>query len=148
LTIYCSFTIQKQPIIKKEYFVYIIEDDMVSQFATRYCLEQFAKETFLISTFDSAEAALKSFKELMEEKASLPELIFLDLGLDKMDGWEFLKTLQQLLPKAAMPEIYILSAFGKAKDRELAHQHPHVLGYIDKPLTRNRLEKIFNTKTA
>ncbi|MEM1258433.1 MAG: response regulator [Bacteroidota bacterium] len=123
-----------------------MEDDMVSQFASRYCLEQFAKETFIISTFDSAEVALEAFQKRMAENEVLPELIFLDLGLDEMDGWGFLEALQILLKDKTIPEIYILSAFGKAKDRELAQNHPLVLGYIDKPLTRNRLEKIFETR--
>ena len=81
----------------------------------------------------------------MEDEA-LPELIFLDLGLDEMDGWGFLEALQKLLGDHTIPEIYILSAFGKAEDRELAQNHPLVSGYIDKPLTRNRLEKIFEAK--
>ncbi len=119
---------------------------MVSQFASRYCLEQYANASFHISTFDSAEAALVSFQSILNLKEPLPDLIFLDLGLDKMDGWEFLDVLQKLLGRSKMPEIYILSAFGKAKDRELAQQHPHVLGYIDKPLTRNRIEEIFDAK--
>lgn len=119
---------------------------MVSQFASRYCLEQFAKETFMISTFESAEMALATFETLITENEALPELIFLDLGLDEMDGWGFLEELQRLLSDNSIPEIYILSAFGKAEDRELAQNHPLVLGYIDKPLTRNRLEKIFETR--
>lgn len=116
---------------------------MVSQFASRYCLEQYAQASFLISTFDSAEVALESFEESLKAKEPLPDLIFLDLGLDKMDGWGFLEVLQKLLMGMPMPEVYILSAFGKAKDRELAKHHPLVLGYIDKPLTKSRLENIF-----
>ncbi len=119
---------------------------MVSQFASRYCLEQFARETFLISTFDSAEAALEGFQNFVKEELNLPDIIFLDLGLDKMDVWGFIQELEKLLPRQLMPEIYILSAFGKSADRELAQNHPLVLGYIDKPLTRNRLEKIFEGK--
>jgi len=119
---------------------------MVSQFATRYCLEQFAQGAFLISTFESAEEAIVSFETWIEERSDLPDIIFLDLGLDEMDGWGFIKELKRLLVDRTFPEIYILSAFGKAKDRDMAQNHPLVLGYIDKPLTRNRLEKIFLEK--
>lgn len=121
---------------------------MVSQFASRYCLEQFAQGTFSISTFDSAEAALDNFRIYLSEQGGLPDIIFLDLGLDEMDGWAFIEELQTLLEGKTFPEIYILSAFGKAKDRELAQNHPLVLGYIDKPLTRNRLENIFETRNV
>lgn len=116
---------------------------MVSQFATRYCLEQYARETFVIHTFDAAEEALDSFTNWIKTESRLPQLIFLDLGLDKMDGWSFLSELQKLLGNIIPPDIYILSSFGKAKDRELAQNHPLVKGYIDKPLTRNRLSEIF-----
>ena len=78
----------------------------------------------------------------MESGKALPDLIFLDLGLDAMDGWSFIKALQERMGNEAPPKIYILSAFGKSSDRQLAQNHPLVLGYIDKPLTRNRLESI------
>ena len=120
---------------------------MVSQFATRYCLEQFAKDTFHISTFDSAETSLENFKEALAAGTSLPEMIFLDLIMDEMDGWGFIDALEKQLGKKALPEIYVLSAFGNPKDRELAQKHPLILGYIDKPLTRNRLEAIFKQPT-
>ena len=119
---------------------------MVSQFASRYCLEQFAQETFLISTFDSAEEALEKFGTMQKEQAELPDIIFLDLGLEQMDGWEFMDHLKPLLESGWSPNIYILSAFGNSKDREVAQNHPMVSGYFDKPLTRNRLEKIFEAR--
>lgn len=117
---------------------------MVSQFATRYCIQQFANGAFPTSTFDSAESALETFKLYSEMGKPLPDIIFLDLGLDEMDGWGFITALKKLLVIDTMPKIYILSAFGRARDRELAQNNPLVLGYIDKPLTKNRLEQIFS----
>lgn len=137
---------QKPLIIKNSYSVCIIEDDMVSQFASRYCLEQFSKDTFAINTFDSAEEALEQFEHWLQEGAVLPDVIFLDLGLGNMDGWEFMDKLQTLLDKDSTPNIFILSAFANSKDREVAQNHPMVSGYFDKPLTRNRLERIFKQK--
>ncbi len=125
----------------------IIEDNMVSQFATRYCLEQFSGEDFSISVFDSAEAALETFSNWIAQQNPLPDLIFLDLGLDKMDGWEFMEALETLVVKNGRPDIYILSSFSNTKDREVARKHPMVLGYIDKPLTRTQLENIFQNKS-
>ncbi len=119
---------------------------MVSQFATRYCLEQFSEGNFSIFVYDSAEAALETFTNWISEQKPLPDLIFLDLGLDKMDGWEFMKALDTLVVKNGCPDIFILSSFSNAKDREVARKHPMVLGYIDKPLTKSQLETIFQSK--
>ncbi|MEN1785572.1 MAG: response regulator [Bacteroidota bacterium] len=134
--------------IKGTYSIWIVEDDMVSQFASRYCLQQFAKDTFVIYTFDSAEEALQQIKHQIKEKEELPDLIFLDLGLGGMNGWTFLDHLAPLVAKGKKPEIYILSAFARIKDRELANKHPMVAGYFDKPLARNRLEIIFKAKRS
>ncbi|MEM8507215.1 MAG: response regulator [Bacteroidota bacterium] len=127
--------------------VCIIEDNMVSQFATRYCLEQYAEGELSILVYDSAEDALEAFTEQMHQEKPLPDLIFLDLGLDKMDGWEFMKALEILVEKSGHPDIYILSSFSNSKDREVARTHPMVHGYIDKPLTKIQLESIFQSKS-
>ena len=119
---------------------------MVSQFASRYCLEQFSKETFKITTFDSAEEALAQFRKWLQEGILLPDIIFLDLGLGEMDGWQFVDHLRGMITIDSGPNIFILSAFANSKDREIAQSHPMISGYFDKPLTRNRLEKIFKEK--
>lgn len=127
--------------------VWIIDDDMVSQFATRYCLEQFGGD-FVISTFPNAEGGLVAITELLEEKEPLPELIFLDLVMDEIDGWEFIEALKKKLKKTNFPEIYVLSAFANSKDRTKAKAHKMVAGYFDKPLTRVSLAKVFTESTA
>ena len=127
--------------------VWIIDDDMVSQFATRYCLEQFGGE-FVISTFSNAESGLLAIDELLAEKEAIPELIFLDLIMDEMDGWEFIEALKKKLKRANFPEIYVLSAFANSKDRARAKAHKKVAGFFDKPLTRVSLAKVFTESTT
>ena len=122
--------------------VWIIDDDMVSQFATRYCLEQFGGD-FVITTYSNAESGLLAIDELLQDKEPIPELIFLDLVMDEMDGWEFIEALKKKLKKIDFPEIYVLSAFANSKDRARAKDHKKVAGYFDKPLTRISLSKVF-----
>lgn len=124
----------------------IIDDDLVSQFATRYCIEQYS-ENFTISTCADAEEALVVLSELILQNKELPDIIFLDLVMGDMNGWEFLKNLQKLSKGKKLPEIYILSAFVNSKDRAIAKEHTAIEGYIDKPLSRNSLDKIFAVKT-
>lgn len=122
--------------------VWIIDDDMVSQFATRYCIEQYG-EPVHIETFANAEEGLLAFTELKLQKNPFPEIIFLDLIMDDMNGWQFIENLQKLIKKSQMPEIYILSAFSQSNDRATAKKHNIVSGYFDKPLTRIGLDRVF-----
>ncbi|RDY60081.1 response regulator [Flagellimonas nanhaiensis] len=123
--------------------VCIIDDDLVSQFATRYCIQQSSGD-FDIMTCSSGEEGLSLCVELMEQNEELPHIIFLDLVMDGMDGWTFLENLQNLFKESKLPKVYILSSFTNAKDRAIAKEHKLISGYVDKPLSRNYIEKILD----
>ncbi len=125
----------------------IIDDDMVSQFATRYCLKQFVEDREVI-TCNSAEEGLELCGSLLEASKKLPEIIFLDLSMGGMDGWDFIKNLEVICKGNIQPSIFILSAFSNSKDREIAKQHPMIAGYFDKPLTKLNLEKVFGPRRS
>ena len=120
----------------------IIDDDLVSQFATRYCIQQY-EENFDISTCTSAEEGLVVLSSLILEEKDFPDIIFLDLVMEHMSGWEFLDNLKNLSSTKKMPDVYVLSAFSNSKDRAIAKKHKVIKGYIDKPLSKNSLDKIF-----
>ncbi len=125
--------------------VCIIDDDLVSQFATRYCIEQ-QEGNHNITTCNSAEEGLLYCAKLLEDKKELPDIIFLDLIMGDMNGWAFLENLQLISEGHRQPKIYILSAFTNSKDRAIAKENPLISGYFDKPLTKTSLEKVFPKK--
>ncbi|WP_318312229.1 response regulator [Flagellimonas crocea] len=120
---------------------FIIDDDLVSQFATRYCIQQ-SHANFEIVTCSSGEEGIQACFGSVEQHDRLPDIIFLDLVMDGMNGWDFLENLQTLFPDHQLPSVYILSAFTKASDRTIAKKHHFIAGYVDKPLSRSFLEKI------
>ncbi len=122
--------------------VCIIDDDMVSQFATRYCVQQFFTDLDII-TCESGEEGLSFCSDFFQENNRLPDIIFLDLVMTGMNGWAFLDALKQAYGKVKFPKVYILSAFAKSNDRGIAKEHPLISGYIDKPLSRIHLQGIF-----
>jgi CheY-like chemotaxis protein len=124
--------------------VWIIEDDIVSQFATEYCIQQANKDAF-VKTFDNVEESLQNFEEAIESKEDIPQIILLDLVMPKMDGWQFLKELEKFVGWKDKVNVYIISAFAKSSDRELAKNHAFVKGYFDKPLSRVSADKIFSS---
>lgn len=127
--------------------VCIIDDDLVSQFATRYCIEQYSEE-FTISIYANAEEALVFLSDLLVNNEAFPDIIFLDLVMGEMNGWEFLDNLQNLVKGQKFPQVYVLSSFVNSKDREIAKENLLIEGYLDKPLSSNSLEQIFAAKTS
>lgn len=127
--------------------IFIIDDDLVSQFATRYCIEQYNGD-FNIVACGSAEEGLKLCANLLAEKEPLPDIIFLDLVMGDMNGWAFIDNLELISEGHKQPDIYVLSAFVNSKDRAIAKEHSLIAGYFDKPLTKASLEKIFAAKTT
>ena len=120
----------------------IIDDDLVSQFATRYCVQQYFTDLDIVGC-DSGEEGLSFCSGFFEDKKQLPDSIFLDLVMQGMDGWTFLDELKQTYGKIKLPKVYVLSAFVNANDRAVAKKHPLISGYFDKPLSRNHLQGIF-----
>ena len=122
--------------------VFVIDDDLVSQFAARYCINQY-DPSLRVTTCDSGEDGLSKCLLLLEDLKPLPSIIFLDLSMGDMDGWTFIENLQHITRENTPPRIYVLSSFVNAKDRAIAKDHPLVAGYFDKPLSRIDMEVVF-----
>tara|TARA_R110000796_G_scaffold183498_2_gene299962 strand:- start:29504 stop:29890 length:387 start_codon:yes stop_codon:yes gene_type:complete len=124
--------------------IWIIDDDLVSRFATQYGVQQFASD-FNIAVFESALEVLLLIKDKSFHKQDLPDILLLDLVMPEMSGWEFLKELKKSGKVKNSMRIYILSAFTNYKDRTIAKEHPLVHGYFDKPLSRVSIDSIFGS---
>lgn len=74
-----------------------------------------------------------------------PELIFLDINMPGMNGWEFLDA-YKLLDKEKRAGIIIcmLTTGYSEGDKERAKEFGLIDDYIGKPLTKDRLLKIYN----
>ncbi|MBW8243017.1 response regulator [Muricauda oceani] len=120
---------------------FIIDDDLVSQFATRYCIQQ-SNGNFDIVTCSSGEEGIRACFNSIDNYNRLPDIIFLDLVMDGMNGWDFLENLKNLFKGHQLPSVYVLSAFTNASDRAIAKKNGLISGYVDKPLSRSYLSKI------
>lgn len=96
--------------------------------------------------FHSAQEALHHLKNSHSktELYAAPEVIFLDIAMPVMSGFEFLEKYEELeLPEI---KIYILSASVLAADKDEARHYASVHGYIHKPLTETLLLGLKNSK--
>jgi len=121
--------------------IWIIDDDLVSQFATNYRIEQSFENCQVIAHSGSLEG-LAFLRECLHGNKRLPDILLLDLVMPGMDGWSFLKELKKMEGPAKKIEVYVLSAFNNSKDRSTAKGHPQIKGFFNKPLTRANVDRI------
>jgi CheY-like chemotaxis protein len=88
-----------------------------------------------IALFSDAQSALKAIE------FQIPDLIFLDLFMPGMNGWDFI---QELESKSIQSEVYFLSSSVDSNDRAKALKFQSVKDFLSKPLTFKRLNQIFS----
>jgi len=120
--------------------ILLIDDNSTSVFLTEMMLK---REGFSdsIRSFLAAEEALLYLKDLMPARA--PDVIFLDLNMPVMDGWEFLEALKPHEEElAARCRIYVLTSSLAPSDATRAKEYPLVSGLIHKPVDSQMLQVI------
>lgn len=97
--------------------------------------------------FEEASNGKDAFEKLTSIGFQKPDLIFLDINMPIMDGWQFLKYIKQDGNFNNIPVI-IYSTSSSQEDKALALQH-HASDFITKPYSisnlRQELEKIITT---
>ncbi len=123
--------------------VLLVEDDPI----TVLVCERIIKMTFFseeVTAVNNGQEALDFIKaQLQSFPENLPEVIFLDINMPLMNGWEFLDEfapLYSLFKK--LPLIYILSSTVDPEDQQKGASYHFVQRFISKPLTKNDLEEI------
>ncbi|MDH5603864.1 MAG: response regulator [Cyclobacteriaceae bacterium] len=117
--------------------ILIIENDETSNFIMKFVLKSVAEFDSLHSVDNGREAC----QYLEEHRDRLPDLIFLDLHMPGMDGWEFLDWYEQMDFKQKS-RIVIISSSILLEDKQKAQKYADVLDFVDKPLTKETVEKI------
>jgi CheY-like chemotaxis protein len=86
---------------------------------------------------------LEALKFLKDETKTTPELIFLDINMPKMNGWEFLEQYKYLDPaQKARITILMLTTSVNPADLKKAQEMEDVTGYKTKPLSVEMLTEI------
>lgn len=119
--------------------VCVIDDDHIYQFL----LKKELKHTHLvdrINVFTDGLKAIDYFVENKHNQDSLPDVIFLDINMPIMDGWQFLDEFK-LLKKSLNKEItiYLVSSSFDDRDINRSKEYAEVTDYIIKPVKRMNL---------
>jgi CheY-like chemotaxis protein len=124
----------------------IIDDDEIYVFLAKKSIEQ-TNLINLIKVFGNGLDAINFLKENIDNPDSLPEIIFLDLAMPVMDGWEFLEEYLLFMPKLSRKiTIYIVSSSISPFDIAKAKSINVVTDFIIKPIAKEKLLEIIIKK--
>ena len=132
---------------KKYETLVLIDDDSVYLMLCLRTIERSGKFKKVLS-FKYADEALAYIENNPEEKI---DLIFLDINMPRMSGFEFLNVATEKLKEQFRAKVVImLTTSIDVEDIEKSKNFPNIKGYLAKPLTDDRLERsidlIQNTK--
>lgn len=118
--------------------VLVIDDTTLDRFIADRLMKlcDFAIE---IECMNSASAALAY---LGDDHAELPELIFLDLNMPGMSGFQFLKEYKKLPEHRKRRSIVMLTSSVLEEDKSYALSDEHVVSFIVKPLNKDVLRQL------
>jgi len=128
---------------KKINTVLLIDDDSTINYLHNRLLEKLGIAEQVVITQNGMEG-LAAFLEISERSGKNDfAVVFLDLNMPIMNGWEFLDKLSKAKNEITMNyKIYILSSTINPDDHKKAKSNPLVAGFLSKPLSKEYLEGI------
>jgi CheY-like chemotaxis protein len=123
--------------------IFLVDDDHIYQFTAKKTLEAMGVSQE-VSIFMDGETALEYIKAHLSDIDSLPDVIFLDINMPVMDGWQFVEEFQKLdLGKKV--SLFMVSSSVDEADMNRSRQYPVIKEYIIKPVGRPRFEQLLSS---
>jgi len=118
----------------------VVDDDPMNNKICQFIINQVHPHAS-ITLFNDGETALAFIKSQYDKKVNESKtILFLDLNMPVMMGWEFLDEFKKLSSEIQNKfQIYILSSSVDERDKERASREPLIAGFISKPISKDIL---------
>ncbi len=129
--------------IKRLHSVLLVEDDHITNFLNERLIKKLNITENIAITSNGAEA-LKYIETAQKENLGFPDLIFLDINMPVMDGFDFLKKFDALSPAIRNNSIVVMlttSTNSKDMDNLLYSSNTD---FLSKPLTEDKIISIMH----
>ena len=131
---------------KRYHAVMLIDDNEIDNLINQKMIEA-ANIADHIYTHTGARSAIEFLKNLEKLKefanSVLPDVIFLDIDMPLMDGFQFLEEFEKLSKETvAKCKVVMLTSSINPQDVNKSKEYAYVKKYINKPLSQDTLEKL------
>jgi CheY-like chemotaxis protein len=123
--------------------VILVDDSSIDNFVNNKIIKRYEFATEVIAFTKAREALGYLIKINNDETELVPSILFLDLDMPEIDGFEFLSAFDLLSERIKKNiSIVILTSSINPADVEKCKKHESVLTFLHKPLVKHNLEKI------
>jgi CheY-like chemotaxis protein len=124
--------------------VYLVDDDDVFNTLHEATIKRLLEDAE-IKIYKSGEEVYHAINQI-KEFDQVPDLMFLDIRMPDMDGFELLDSLERMADNPfRRTAIYMLSSTLDERDLMKAENSSLVKGFISKPLESEQLRQLLNT---
>jgi CheY-like chemotaxis protein len=124
----------------------LLDDNELDNFINQKIIESnfFATNVYVNTSSKSALEFLNNLSISSTEKLNIfPEIIFVDLNMPMMDGFQFIENLKVKLPEKSAPlKVVILTSSINPDDRKKATVMGMDITFLNKPLTQEMLDQL------
>lgn len=122
--------------------IFIIDDDLIFVFLLKKILTKISCVDNILH-FINGKDAFEALKTLNENREILPELIFLDINMPVVDGWQFLDLVEQQAFETKL-SIYMVSSTISLTEIDKINSNEYIKGFLPKPIEHEKLLKVLN----
>lgn len=123
--------------------ILLVEDDEATNFIHKRVIKQMDCTENVVVAENGIEA-IEYLTSPIDGKYPQPDLIFLDINMPAMDGWEFLEEYKNLdEDQMAKTVIVMLTTSLNPDDKAKAGVVDVINGFMSKPLTTEMLDEVF-----
>lgn len=125
--------------------ILLVDDDEPTNFLNKNMLEDMQCANS-IKVIQKATDALEYLRQMAdrEDWSNFPDLVFLDINMPAMDGWEFLAAYRNIDKKDKPVSLIMLTTSLNPEDEQKALDSAEVTDYKSKPLTHEMVTEILS----